>query len=168
MSKVRIRIELVLQDQQDVIGAKEALISMVEQWTDVAEPLTVEVLDEQEVQTELDAMFDDFWRAYPRKTDKLPARRAFKRVCKTREMLATLLAALAEHKQTAQWQTPRLIPHAATWLNQHRWEDDLTTLQDLTKPAVPERSYDVALAQQEALHGALKYVPRAQRKETAS
>lgn len=161
MSKVRIRIELVLEDEANVIGAKEALISLTEQWTDVSEPVTVEVLDERAVQAEQDAMFADFWREYPRKTAKLPALRAFKRVCKSREMLAVILAGLAEHKKTEQWQTPSLIPHPATWLNQRRWEDDLRTLARLV--AEPERSYDITAAQDRALHEPLRYVPRGHR-----
>jgi hypothetical protein len=38
------------------------------------------------------------------------------------------LDAVAEHKRSAQWSKDngQYIPHAATWLNGKRWEDNLT------------------------------------------
>jgi len=39
--------------------------------------------------------------------------------------LEQLLAALAKHNASRQWNDPQFIPHPATWLNQHRWADEL-------------------------------------------
>lgn len=74
------------------------------------------------VQSDLD--FETFWRAYPRKQGKKPARRAFQ---KADAPIDVLLAAIERQKCSDQWQREngRFIPLAATWLNQARWEDDV-------------------------------------------
>lgn len=72
-----------------------------------------------------------FWEAYPRKTSKRTAYAAFVRAKITEhDILEQVLAALEQHKATDQWQRG-VIPHAATWLNQRRWEDDLISGADL-------------------------------------
>ena len=66
--------------------------------------------------------FDRFWHAYPRKTAKAKARKAFdKALCKTD--VGTMLRALQWQCKTEQW-LQGIIPHAATWLNQERWDDE--------------------------------------------
>ena len=68
------------------------------------------------------AEFEEFWLAYPRKEGKQKARAAFEKVSAP---LATLLAALEHQKRSPQWTKDggQFIPHAATWLNGKRWED---------------------------------------------
>ncbi len=68
--------------------------------------------------------FDQFWKAYPRKTAKKRAKEAWSRLKVTTNMWATMVAAIETQKESEQWQDPRLIPHPATWLNGHRWEDE--------------------------------------------
>lgn len=73
-----------------------------------------------------DERFDRFWAAYPRKTAKEPARKAFVKIKPDDALLETMLAAIGTHSLTDQWRRDngQYIPHAATWLNQRRWEDD--------------------------------------------
>lgn len=70
--------------------------------------------------------FDAFWTAYPRKTGKDAARKAFERRKVTDALLASMLEAIAEQSRSKQWQDDggRYIPHPATWLNQGRWQDE--------------------------------------------
>lgn len=69
--------------------------------------------------------FDRFWSAYPRKIGKLSAKRAFDKV---KVPVETLVSAIERQKCSDQWLTEngRFIPHPATWLNQGRWEDEVT------------------------------------------
>ncbi len=67
--------------------------------------------------------FDQLWSAFPRKTAKVVARRAFKKASK-KTTLADMLDALEVHKHTEQWQRG-VIPHLSTWLNQERWADEV-------------------------------------------
>lgn len=69
-----------------------------------------------------------FWDLYPRKTAKQTALKAFKRL--KAEDIALALAAVEVQKTTEQWQRG-VIPHAATWLNQRRWEDEAATVASL-------------------------------------
>lgn len=68
--------------------------------------------------------FELFWDTYPRHEGKQKARAAFEKV---NVPLQTLLDAVAEHKRSAQWSKDngQYIPHAATWLNGKRWEDQV-------------------------------------------
>lgn len=65
--------------------------------------------------------WDSFWKAYPRKTAKQTALKAWGRV-KAGDV-AVLMVALEAQRGSEQWQRG-VIPHAATWLNQRRWEDE--------------------------------------------
>jgi hypothetical protein len=75
--------------------------------------------------TEVDAWFDEFWRAYPRRVNKLAARRAYRAIVAGthrepdgRATAPQLLAALKAHRFPTD---PQYVPHAATWLNKGAW-----------------------------------------------
>ena len=72
--------------------------------------------------------FDRFWQAYPRKTAKPQAAKAFARLRPDEPLLSRMLAALALQRQSAQWQRDdgQFIPHPSTWLNGRRWEDEFS------------------------------------------
>lgn len=72
-----------------------------------------------------DGYFAEFWRFYPNKVNKVGARKAFKKLKVTEQMLARMIDALEEQKKSEQWRNPKYIPHAQTWLNQERWEDEV-------------------------------------------
>lgn len=167
MSKVKIKFEVVLntEDEDEVIGIKEAMANLVEPWQDIEKPIKIEIIDPQKEQSEIEAMFEEFWKEYPRKVNKVNSFKAFKKVCKDRKVLESLLAALAEHKKTEQWKTASLIPHASTWLNGHRWEDDLTTLAD--KPEGQKASYSLDKFEQKSLSDVPVY-KRREKKENVS
>lgn len=67
--------------------------------------------------------FEEFWRAYPRKVGKGAARKAWvKALDKT-----TAQVMIDAAKQFRLWMAhtePRWVPHASTWLNGERWDDE--------------------------------------------
>ncbi len=67
--------------------------------------------------------FDEFWAAYPRRQAKQDAARAWGKLRPDAELRAKILAALEFQKSWGQWKNG-VIPHAATWLNGRRWEDE--------------------------------------------
>jgi len=75
----------------------------------------------------IDEDFAAFWAAYPRKTDKQDALKAFLKLNPDAALLAVLLAAIEKQKTSPQWTKDggQFIPHAATWLNGRRWEDQM-------------------------------------------
>ena len=90
--------------------------------------------------TSADADFEAFRASYPasRRVGGKAAQRAFQQVFTRQDrskVLPVMLAALAQHKRSEQWQEPKLIPLMTTWLNQERW------LQTLPEPP-QERVYE--------------------------
>lgn len=69
--------------------------------------------------------FEEFWKAYPRKTAKDDARKAFEKRKPDAEMLASMLTALSVQAASPAWTKDggQFIPHPATWLNGGRWQD---------------------------------------------
>ena len=68
--------------------------------------------------------FELFWRHYPRKIAKRTAARAWMRLTDAEK--AAALEALPRHCRIwARRGEMQFVPHAATWLNQARWEDEL-------------------------------------------
>lgn len=80
---------------------------------------------------EVESYFDTFWREYPKKTGKGDARKKFATAL-TKTSFQTLMNALEQVKLSPQWNRDagRYIPNPATWLNQERWEDEGTQIDD--------------------------------------
>lgn len=78
--------------------------------------------------------FDRFWENYPKKVGKQAAKKVF---LETEVSLNTLLAAIREQRQSAQWQKAggQFIPNPVTWLSQRRWEDKLSPVGGVPKGA---------------------------------
>lgn len=76
--------------------------------------------------SDIEVGFDVFWKAYPRKVGKETARKAFGKVRGV--SLETMLSALERQKRSEQWTKNggQFIPNPSTWLNQGRWDDELS------------------------------------------
>jgi hypothetical protein len=88
-------------------------------------------------------MFDTFWKLYPRKVAKRAAQGAFNRLTKDEQSQA--VEAIEQH--VAYWKLKGTemdyIPHASTWINQGRFEDELDmTPKELKRPSLPWYSTD--------------------------
>lgn len=72
------------------------------------------------------ADFDAFWKAYPRKIGKGAALASWK---KHKPPLEKSLQTIAAFLKCDQWKKDggKFIPHPATWINQGRWDDVVTT-----------------------------------------
>jgi len=72
--------------------------------------------------------FDQFWKTYPKKVGKGPARKAFVKIKPSEELLQKMLAAVEQQSKSEQWlqEGGRFIPNPATWLNQERWDDEVS------------------------------------------
>lgn len=82
--------------------------------------------------------FEAFWKAYPRKSGKDAAWKAWQKRRHEIPALPELAAILARQSHCEQWQRDggQFIPHPATWLNQGRWQDEVEATQGWTpKPA---------------------------------
>lgn len=70
--------------------------------------------------------FAAFWSAYPRKTAKGDALKAFAKLAPDDTLLAQMLTALSWQARSDGWVRDggKFIPHPATWLNGRRWDDE--------------------------------------------
>lgn len=70
-------------------------------------------------------LFDLFWENYPRKVGKKTAKKSFEKLSAVQQKDA--LDGLEKYCEywEAEGTEKQFIPHASTWLNQERWEDEL-------------------------------------------
>jgi hypothetical protein len=96
--------------------------------------------------------FEEFWEAYPRKTGKGAAEKAYEKIKPSKELHETMIRAVRSAALSRQWKKDggQFIPYPATWLNQKRWEDEITP-----EPIYSEKAdiADRAISMLESLEG---------------
>ena len=72
--------------------------------------------------------FAEFWAEYPKKVGKQAARTSWKRIKPDAKLHERIMQAVATAKKSEQWNREggRFVPNPSTWLNQGRWDDELT------------------------------------------
>lgn len=73
--------------------------------------------------------FADFWAAYPRKIGKAKAQKAFVAAMK-KATIEQISSGLNSQLPALSTKEQKFIPHASTWLNAERWNDEPTHNQD--------------------------------------
>lgn len=88
--------------------------------------------------------FERFWACYPKKVGKQAALAAFK---KTKVSVDTMISTIEKQKRSLQWtrDNGQYIPNPSTWLNQGRWDDEVSIT------VTPEPSNDDFLMGEEEL-----------------
>lgn len=69
--------------------------------------------------------FENFWKYYPRGENKQAAIRAWDKLKPSSELIDTMAQALKRQVASEGWKQGIGIPHASTWLNNRRWEDEV-------------------------------------------
>lgn len=83
--------------------------------------------NEPKVTTEWESeRFERFWKAYPIKKDRQAAIRAWDKLRPMPALINVMARALQRQMSTEEWQRGIGIPYASTWLNNRRWEDEVT------------------------------------------
>ena len=79
-----------------------------------------------------DLTFDTFWKLYPRRTARIDAEKAWRKL--SADDHAAIMAALPQHMRSQQWVRDggQYVPYPASFLNKRRWEDEL-----MAAPAQP-------------------------------
>ena len=74
-----------------------------------------------------DPLFVEFWKAYPRKTNKDFAEKVFAKLKVDDALFNKMIQAIyAQNKTVWKDKEQQYIPHPSTWLNGHRWNDEVT------------------------------------------
>lgn len=81
--------------------------------------------------------FPPFWTLYPRHIGKAAAVKAWSKL--TAEERTAAVAAVPSHERvwTAEERQASTIPHASTWLNGRRWEDELSAQEPEREERLP-------------------------------
>lgn len=66
--------------------------------------------------------FESFWLAYPRKVGRMKAEKIWRKL--TWQEQEQAYQGITLWKQSEDWRDPLFIPHASTFLNQRRWEEE--------------------------------------------
>jgi hypothetical protein len=100
-----------------LVPNEETSTGAVEQWSSGAEEIPSPA-------EPVHSRFDEFWDVYPRKVGKLDAQKAYAKAVRAAGPDRVLAGArrLAADPNLPDDRT--LIPHAATWLNGGRWDDE--------------------------------------------
>ncbi|MFL5330721.1 MAG: hypothetical protein ACJ8C4_17615 [Gemmataceae bacterium] len=71
--------------------------------------------------------FVKFWKVYPRKVAKAKAAAVWMAIAPDPDLVETIVAAVERQKLSSPWNRGEVefIPHASTWLNNKRWEDEV-------------------------------------------
>lgn len=87
-------------------------------------------------------LFNVFWNEYPKKVAKQDALKAWMKIKPGAELVNQIMTGLARCKASAEWAKSggQFIPHAATWLNGKRWEDDVSVQPVQASVPVPVRT----------------------------
>ena len=78
--------------------------------------------------TPVTSTFDEWWKIYPKRVGKGAARLAFAKALKKTDALR-LLEAAEQYAASRISADKQFTLNPATWLNQERWDDEMTTLE---------------------------------------
>ncbi len=72
--------------------------------------------------------FAEFWSAYPKKVGKKAALNSWYKLKPDGALFDRIIQAVVNAKESKEWKKDggSFIPHPTTWLNQGRWDDELT------------------------------------------
>ena len=78
------------------------------------------------------AVFEDFYKAYPKKKSKGQAEKTWNKLSPTNDLLKTMLIAIEAAKTSEDWtkDNGKYIPHPSSWLNAKGWEDEVIEAKD--------------------------------------
>ena len=74
----------------------------------------------------VDDGFERFWASYPRRCNKVAARKAWGKLAPSPELVEQICAALVWQSRQPAWTKDggEYVPHASTYLNNERWTDE--------------------------------------------
>lgn len=84
--------------------------------------------------------FDDFWSHYPKRVGKQEARKAWGKIPGVEKHSVEIILSVEQWKLNPQWSDPQFIPYPATFLNNKRWEDEITNGTPINKREQGQRA----------------------------
>lgn len=90
------------------------------------------ILNKKDINKNIGAHFEDFWKAYPKKKSKGDAEKAWQKLNPSKELFESILNSIAAHKKSRQWteDNGRYIPYPATFIRAKGWEDEVEVMAE--------------------------------------
>lgn len=91
--------------------------------------------------SELEILFNKFWKAYPKRKSKGDAEKWFLKYKPTEELINIMIEKIELLKKTDQWKNDngQYIPYPSSWLNSKGWEDEIEVS---SKPITEKRFFN--------------------------
>lgn len=89
--------------------------------------------------------FAGFWAMYPRGENKQRAIEAWDKLQPSSELIDTIARSLKRQVASEAWQNKKYIPHASTYLNDRRWEDEVKSTPQTASPRTVIETQEVAV-----------------------
>lgn len=70
----------------------------------------------------IDEVFDEFWKHYPRKINKAAAKQSFATAL-TKEKSSVIIKGAKEYSESVKPDDLKFVPYPRTWLRQERWSE---------------------------------------------
>ena len=86
--------------------------------------MQLQIVGQAVVDTDEKPTFPAFWLLYPKKVAKFDAEKAWNKLSEA-DRLDAIIGLVAWRQAWVRRNEMQFVPHAATWLNGHRWEDEL-------------------------------------------
>ena len=104
------------------------------------------------------SMFEEFWKAYPRKENKGKALTAWNKLCAKplRPTWEEIRNAIHHQKNSPLWQVARFIAHPTTWLHNSYWLNDpklMVIYDDKETPSPGQKRADGAVWERDSKDG---------------
>jgi len=119
---------------------------------DAKQMLSQNRIEENRIEYNIYAHFEQFWKAYPKKVSKQKCIKWFEKNKPNEQELKIMLNQLERFKQTKDWQKEngQFIPYPDTWLRNRRWEDEFEITNKTPKWLNEEiKDEDVKLSEEE-------------------
>ena len=132
-----IRVEDVSEEEAEVLIQNFDFDAGIGMYTCPAIEALLEKVAGQKSVTE--EQFESFWMLYPRKVAKANARKVWMRKVKSDALATKVIQALRKQIDYYGWhdkERHQFVPHAATWLGQERWADQLDVAETTAVSAV--------------------------------
>lgn len=77
--------------------------------------------------------FNKFYQEYPNKKSRSESEKIWNKLNPSKELVQKIMLSLENHKMSSTWvrDNGQYIPHPSTWLNQKRWEDEVSVFVPL-------------------------------------
>lgn len=113
---------------------------------DVTPPDTDTETDTEQIKykEQRDSKFDEFWKLYPRKKEKVRAKKWWDKNAKSEEKQDEIINGLKKHLPSMKANDKRYIAHPTTWLNGERWNDEV---EEITQTEKTQTGYGNAVYQ---------------------